>query len=63
MGETTFFKAVFGRMHIYDEHTDTYRCFQENSHAYVYAHMYAGVFFQNIAVSSVSVFPSPPSWP
>ena len=52
-------------MRICDEHTDTdtYRCFQENSHAYIYAHMYAGVFFQNIAVSSVSVFPSSPSCP
>ena len=41
-------------------HTDV---FQENSHEYIYAHMYAGVFFQNITVSSVSVFPSSPSWP
>ena len=63
--ESFFAKKIvfFEWMRIYDEHTDTYRCFQENSHEYIYAHMYAGVFFQNIAVSSVSVFLSSPSWP
>ena len=40
-------------------HTDVFRKILLRT----YAHIYAGVFFQNITVSSVSVFLSSPSWP